>query len=635
VLDRQIARALNQEQLEAVSALRGPVCILAGAGTGKTTTITRRIAHQVRSGEFLPQEILAVTFTTKAAGEMVSRLAALSVREVRARTFHSEALAQYQRFADEPREVLGAKGAIVASLMKSLPPPYRFTSLRDIATEIEWAKNRRLKPSTYESSLGPHEPPIPQDLMARVFSSYEKRKAATGQLDFEDLLGQTIAILENDESALISVRERYRAFTVDEYQDVNLLQQTLLDLWVGDREDVCVVGDDHQSIFGFTGATPSYLLGFPERHPGCKVVSLTRNYRSTPQVLTVANKLVPGLGGHRKRLEASMPEGPPPTVHRFADAEEEVEFIVRAGRELSRTGVPWEEIAVLYRINGRSEDLEQAFAEANIPYQVKDSLFLRRPAAKALMAKLRRQTQRQAAPTVLAITDDLGYTEDEEFSGDEATRQADLARLRALAEGFDGTVGEFAGDLRRRFRPEDSVKGVQILTYHRAKGLEFEAVFLPRVEERELPFVLAKTGDATAEERRLFYVGLTRAKRHLFLSWCAMREGERRKFHSPSPFLAELGWAPSAEKPKPKAAPKEKAALPEEDEGLFEALRSWRLEKSRELRVPAYVVFHDSTLAAIAAAKPKDIRALQQVSGVGPTKCERFGDEVIAVVASG
>lgn len=638
MLDKAIARGLNLEQMEAVQLLRGPVCILAGAGSGKTTTITRRIANQVREGAFAPSEILAVTFTDKAAKEMVSRLQVLSVSEVRARTFHAEALAQYRRYSGEPFEILGSKGPLLASLVKSLPPPYKFTSLREVATEIEWAKNRRLTPTTYEARRGEHEPPIPVDLMSKVFASYERRKTAARQIDFEDLLEHTIAILENDLNALQEVRGRYRAFTVDEYQDVNLLQQTLLDLWLGDRDDICVVGDDYQSIFGFTGASASYLIDFPSRYPACKVVTLTTNYRSTPEILSIANQLVPRLGGKSKVLEASSASGPAPTVRDFTLAEDEVAFIVETARNLNREGIAWQEMAVLHRINGRSEELELALAKAGIPYQVKDSIFLRRPAARAMLPKLRRMLKHPAAQAVADLTDQFGYEPDSGSSGDEATRQADLGRFRAMASGFAGDVAAFIKELEGRFLSDESNKGLQILTYHRAKGLEFTAVFLPRCEEKEIPFVLAKTDADIAEERRLFYVGITRAKRHLFISYCAMRADERRKMQNPSPLLKEVGWLPAGVGPSAKPSPatngkKAGTIVPTQDQELFDALKSWRLEKSREAGVPAYVIFHDATLASIAAARPTEIVGLATIPGVGPAKRERYGAEVVEIVA--
>ena len=263
-----IFAGLNAEQRRAVEAVRGPVCILAGAGSGKTTTITRRIANQVATGAFAAGEILAVTFTDKAAGEMRARLGALGVDGLRASTFHSAALGQLRFFASTPpQRILASKALSLRHIGNTLPRPYRFRPAGDLATEIEWAKNRRITPDEYLRSLDGHEPPIPADLMARVYREYERRKADQGYVDFEDLLELAVRLFDADAGALAQVRERYRAFTVDEYQDVNLLQQSLLDRWLGERDELCAVGDDYQSIYAFTGASPEYLLGMPRAVP--------------------------------------------------------------------------------------------------------------------------------------------------------------------------------------------------------------------------------------------------------------------------------------------------------------------------------------------------------------------------------
>ncbi|HEY2311444.1 MAG TPA: ATP-dependent helicase, partial [Gaiellaceae bacterium] len=248
----RILEGLNPEQRVAAETTRGPLCILAGAGTGKTTTITRRIAWQVATGAFPAQQIVAVTFTQKAAGELGARLQALGVEGVRASTFHSAALALLRHFSGDPGRVLSSKAILLRRIGNGLPGAYRFRPAGDLATEIEWAKNRRLTPDTYRDGLGEHEPPIPLDLMHRVFGEYERRKAVEEMLDFEDLLERTARLLEEDERARATVHDRWRAITVDEYQDVNLLQQSLLDLWLGERDELCAVGDDYQAIYGFT-----------------------------------------------------------------------------------------------------------------------------------------------------------------------------------------------------------------------------------------------------------------------------------------------------------------------------------------------------------------------------------------------
>src|SRR5215471_8314771 len=347
-----IFEGLNPEQRRAAEAVRGPVCILAGAGSGKTTTITRRIAHQVGSGAFAPGQILAVTFTEKAAGVMKSRLATLGVSGVVARTFHSAALAQLHHFSPGTvGRILPTKALTLRQIANGLPAPFKFRPAADLATEIEWAKNQRIGPGEYRSRLGDHSPPIPEDLMARVYHEYERRKEARGEIDFEDLLEQAVRLHEGDARVRAVFRDRYRAFTVDEYQDVNLLQQTLLELWLGDRDDLCVVGDDYQSIYGFTGASPEWLLGVAGRYPHAEVVRLEENYRSTPEVLALANRLVPLLGGAEKVLRATRASGPAPVLRPFPAAAEEDGWLAAEVRRLAGEGVTLEEIAVLARTN--------------------------------------------------------------------------------------------------------------------------------------------------------------------------------------------------------------------------------------------------------------------------------------------
>ena len=669
---RTILGGLNPDQRRAAETVRGPVCILAGAGSGKTTTITHRIAWQVATGAFRSGEILAVTFTDKAAGELRARLERLGVDGVEARTFHAAALAQLRRARGEPPgRILAMKALLLRQIGNTLPRPYRFRPAGDLATEVEWAKNRRLTSASYCASLGQHEPPIPTDLMARVFREYERRKAETGLVDFEDLLELAVRMYEEDEWALADVRERYRAFTVDEYQDVNLLQQSLLELWLGAGDDLCAVGDDYQSIYGFTGASPEWLLALPRRFPQATVVRLEANYRSSPQVLALANRLVPKLGGAEKTLRATRPEGPEPELRGFESPEDEGAFVLARVRALERSGVPYEEMAVLVRLNSRSADFEELFGDARIPFQ--GAALLARDGARQLIKALARDADHRGragsagatvertawdaegrwsstdvASTRLrgagfgTLTDEVRRVAREQGLVDrvpkgvgerELVRQADLARLCKLAGEFDdgsSTVEEWVVWLRARFgegghagragtassgvaseRPGGAEGGVHLLTLHRAKGLEFEAVFLPRVEEKELPCKQAmRSAPALAEERRLLYVGMTRAKRHLALTWSGR----------PSRFLAELGV--SAGPPRT-----ERAAEPRDP--IYHALKRWRLKRAKLDEIPAYVVFHNTTLAEIAQRRPSTIAELAAVPGVGPTKLERYGQEVL------
>jgi DNA helicase-2/ATP-dependent DNA helicase PcrA len=608
----RILDGLNPEQRGAVEAVRGPVCILAGAGSGKTTTITRRIAHQVASGAFRADEILAVTFTDKAAEEMRARLAALGAGGVRARTFHSAALGLLRRYAPSPPErILASKALALRRIANRLPAPYRFRPAADLATEVEWAKNRRLAPEAYLHGIEGHEAVIPADLMARVFREYERWKQAEGWVDFEDVLEHAVRLLDEDTHALADLRERYRAFTVDEYQDVNLLQQALVDLWLGTGDELCAVGDDYQSIYGFTGATPTYLLELPERFPHATVVRLETNYRSTPQVLALANRLAPTLGGAEKTLRAAQASGPEPDV-RWTD--DEPAYVRDRVAALRAEGVALEEIAVLVRTNARTVDFERAFGDAEIPYQ--GSSVLERDAARQLLKRLRGGEPARVA--VRRAAEEQGWLErlPDKLGEREYVRQADLAQLVRLAEGSEESVAEWIADLRARFG-RDAGRGVHLLTLHRAKGLEWDAVFLPRVEEKELPFRLAKTPEDRAEERRLFYVGMTRARRFLTITWSG----------KPSRFLRELGVTGTAA-----AAASRPAA--HVDDPIFAALKAWRLERARADEIPAYVVFHNATLAEIAERAPRSLAELASVPGVGPTKLERYGADLLGVLGA-
>ncbi len=684
----EITAGLNDEQRRAVETVRGPVCILAGAGSGKTTTITRRIANQVASGTFEPASILAVTFTDRAAGEMRERLAALGVEGVRARTFHSAALAQLRNLSsDGPGQILPSKALALRQIGNTLPKPYKFRPAGDLATEIEWAKNRRITPDDYIDSLGEHTPPIPADLISSVYARYERGKAERNLIDFEDLLELTIRMFQGDEWVRERFAARYSAFTVDEYQDVNLLQETLLREWVGERDDLCVVGDDYQSIYGFTGASASYLLAMPSRFVGTAVIRLETNYRSTPEVLEIANRLIPKLGGAEKELHASRPEGPQPFRRAFRDSEGELRFIVEQIKELEASGVALEDIAILYRVNFRSEDYEEVLTAAGIPYRVTDGAFLQRQTARQMLKLLHRSKSTSIVEEVRRLADRAGYVEEpaDDLGEQEMTRQKDLARFVLLAAEFDdgaNTVSEFAADLEQRFAGGGAGRGVNLLTYHRAKGLEFEAVFLPRVEDGELPYKRSRSEEATVEERRLFYVGITRAKTHLVISW--VNDGRRKA----SSFIGEIsprGSKSGALIPSPKRVEVIKAAVglevgltggftgkivelepggalvaieggaelmvpygdpvsaggktlpleaPDAGAELLGKLKQWRLDRAKADEVPAYVVFHDTTLEAIARTAPGSLDELSIISGVGPTKLERYGQDILSLVGA-
>ena len=687
-----LLEGLNAAQREAVRAVEGPLAIIAGAGTGKTRVISRRAANAIASGVVPADQVLIVTFTDKAAGEMVERLAALGLPGVTARTFHAHALSQLRHFwplhhdgAPLPA-VLESKLSILVRLARGLPGHYRFTAAKDLADEIEWAKSRRLAPRAYgeASDRAGREPPIPVDLFTRIFADYERAKERAGRLDFDDMLLGTVDLLENDDEARSLVRSRKRWISVDEYQDTNPLQERLLELWLGDGRDICVVGDADQTIYTFTGATSSYLTTFATRHPGARTIELMENYRSSPEVLDVANRLL-ASAGNPKRLVATRPSGPAPSIVRHRTGDEELAAIAARIRDLIRSGVEPGEIAVLVRTNAQLAPIEAALTRSDIAYRVRGAGFYRRPEVRAAIDLIRRggmETGAALASSIRAAFErDLGYVEGGTSAGDEARERAAaldtiLAIVDDLVTGDAGEAGPadgpadddappvldraaVAAELDRRAAAERATSsgGVELATYHRAKGLEWDAVFLPMLEEGSLPIrQAADDADALEEERRLLYVGITRARVHLALSWADRRETRGRESNrQPSRFLAGLrpgsgpsgrpAWARDAathptgrsgrvrQLPDGFAPPARRAAGDEPP--LLVALRAWRSRRAREDGVPAYVVAHDSTLAAIAEARPASAAALRRVKGMGPTKLERYGGEILAVVAAG
>jgi DNA helicase II / ATP-dependent DNA helicase PcrA len=664
---------LDPEQREAVLATSGPVAIRAGAGSGKTRVISRRTAYAIATDVVAPDQALVVTFTDKAAGEMVARLRALGLPGVTARTFHAHALSQLRHFwpgshDGEPLPaLLDSKLPIIGRMARQLPGHYRFTPAKDLADEIEWAKARRIAPRAYEREAvaADREPPIPVDLFVRTYEGYERAKVRAGRIDFDDLLLDTVSLLETDEAAADTVRARKSWFSVDEYQDTNPLQQRLLELWLGERRDVCVVGDEDQTIYTFTGASSGFLTSFAARWEGAREIALVRNYRSSPQVLAVANRLLAGEG-RAKRLVATRPDGPEPVFARHASAADELAALVAWIGVRTRAGTPPAEIAVLVRMNAQLEPIEAALTRAAIAYQVRGVPFYERSEVKAAVASLRRMDGRAVSLRGTAFAaalrtrwhEALGLVEDEaaidrERGGEARERQASLDTLLAIVDeavradpAADATT--VLDELERRAEAErhGSSDGVNLLTYHRAKGLEWDAVVLPSLEEGLLPIRQAgEDAAAIAEERRLLYVGITRARLHLLLSWAELREGRggaetRRR---PSRFLADLrppvvrqpraarlGGSPSAASPSAGAGSSRPPA-PTGDP-VFDALRAWRTEQAREAAVPPYVIAWDATLAAISEARPRSLEALLRVKGMGASKVEKYGAEILEVV---
>ena len=663
---------LDPAQREAVTVTSGPLCILAGAGSGKTRVISRRVAFALATGVIRPRDVLVVTFTDKAAGEMAGRLRTLGQPGVAASTFHAAALRQLRHFwprvhGSEPPSILQSKAPILAPLATGLPGGYRYLAVRELAGEIEWAKARRIAPGDYEERAieDERDASLPPDLMAGLYRRYETAKGRAGRIDFEDMLELTIGLIETDVAIAEEVRDRYRWFSVDEYQDTNPLQAALLDAWLGGRQDLAVVGDEDQTIYTFTGASSDYLIGFAERYPTARVVKLETNYRSTPEVLALANKVLaagraagderlPGVAPRpAKRLVPDLASGPAPEIGGFATDEDELAGITDAIRALALAGTPHGEMALLVRTNAVLPAIESALGVAGIPFHVRGERFFARPEVRRAMrvagALARVESDEPLEARLAAVFErDLGIRRETVPDGEAAgERHAAVVTLLELAAelvrsqpGADVTA--FLAEMERRTEIEagGTATGVELLTYHRAKGLEWDAVFLPALEEGTLPIRQATEPDEIAEERRLLYVGITRARRHLWLSWATSRtaatgKGGRR---SRSHFLDGL-VPPSAARLRTvaragarDARPASGQVDPADRSPLSNALRAWRTGRARADSVAPFIVFHDTTIEAIAATRPRSIAELRRVPGVGPTKLDRYGEEIIGVV---
>lgn len=547
--------ALDDRQREAASVLRGPVAVLAGAGTGKTRVITHRIAHGVDTGAYSPSRVMAVTFTAKAAGELRGRLRALGVDGVSARTFHSAALAQLNFFwptlaGDTAPTIIDNKVRLLGQAADAMRLRPSTATLRDLASEIEWRKVSMLSIDQY-AALGRPLNGMTLEQFIELQRGYEALKDDRRQLDFEDVLLACAGMLEAESRVAKAVHEQYRHFTVDEFQDVSPLQNRLLELWLGDRQDLCVVGDASQTIYSFAGAQQRYLLEFERRFPDATVVRLERNYRSHPPILAAANALMRGRPG---ALDLTAVEDDAadaavaPTLTAFDTETEEAEGVAASIAARIASGVSPADIAVLYRAHSQSGVLQQALAAAGVATSVLGGTrFFDMPEVRQAVLALRgaavAPNELGFLPTVRDVLRGLGLTDEPPAAGG-AQRDGWEARraILRLAEEAPATttLREFADALMARAKDqhEPAMRTVTLSTLHAAKGLEWPHVYLVGWAEGALPISYATGFEQIDEERRLAYVGLTRAARTLSMTWSrSAGRGER----APSRFLAEIG----------------------------------------------------------------------------------------------
>ncbi|RSM60089.1 ATP-dependent DNA helicase UvrD2 [Kibdelosporangium aridum] len=686
--EKNLLEGLDPEQRAAVQAPRGPVCVLAGAGTGKTRTITHRIAYLCHTGHVSPGQVLAVTFTNRAAGEMRTRLRALGIPAAQARTFHSAALRQLRYFwprvvGDAPWDLIEGKLRLIGQAAHKVGAPTEVEVLRDLASEIEWAKASLVSPDDYPEAIRRRHrtPPVPAEQVVAVYQGYEKLKNRAKLLDFDDLLLHTAAVLEEHPQVAEEFHERYRCFVVDEYQDVTPLQQRVLDGWLGQRDDLTVVGDANQTIYSFAGASPRPLLEFTRRFPDASVIRLERDYRSTPQVVTLANQVISAArdrpAGSRLKLIGQRSAGPVPQFHEYDDEPAEAAAVAERIKDLVDAGTPLSEIAVLYRVNAQSEAYEQALTEAGIPYLVRGGeRFFERQEVRQAMSALRMasadEPEGELPDLVRRTLERVGLTAEPPTGGSARERWESLLAIVELAEELTATLEganlpRFVAELETRAAAQHppTVEGVTLASLHASKGLEWDAVFLIGLVDGTLPIQFAD-GDEPAieEERRLLYVGVTRAREHLWLSWSLSRSPGGRRHRRRCRFLYGLipDDHPTArlvrrDNNNHTKGPAAKLSCricgrslvgtvatklgrctdcpSDVDEELLSKLRDWRMTRAKELKVPAYVVFTDATLMAIAEQRPTDPAGLVSISGIGAAKLNRFGEDVLALVNNG
>ncbi len=673
--------ALDPEQRAVAEAVEGPVVVWAGAGTGKTRAITHRIAHAVRLGAQEPRRIMAVTFTTRAAGEMRERLRLLGVEGPAVRTFHSAALRQLRHFWPQVKggtapDILGRPAQVVAEAAARCRVSTDRAVVRDLTAEIAWAKQTQLTPEGYVAGSAQRTPPLDAADVARVYSAYDDLKYDRGLIDFDDVLLLTIGMLTERPYVADEVRRTYRWFTVDEFQDVSPVQSRLLDLWLGESTEVCVVGDPAQTIYSFAGATDRYLREFTARFPGAAQVRLYRDYRSTEPVVALANAVLsvlsPGEGG----LASQIGAGPEPIVREYDDEVAEANAVAATIAEWVAAGTAPRDIAILVRVNAIMPAFEEALAERGLPVVLRGGeRFFDRGEVREAITRLRgaaragESSGASLVDTVLAVLSTMGFVDEPpRTTGAVRERWESLSSLVGLARQMPTTtLPDFVNELdaRAAIQHAPAPEGVTLATVHAAKGLEWQAVVVAGLAEGSFPHAQSMFGPALDEERRLFYVAVTRAKRDLLLTWSRARQPGGRGNRSRSRFLDDAGATPAdpgRSSSRAGAGPSRRRSQrrgpaqcrvcgkalvtatertvgrcqscpASADEQLVDALRAWRLDKARERSVPAYVIFTDATMTALAELRPSTEEELLSVSGIGPDKWERYGAELLELLA--
>lgn len=682
-----ILENLNSDQLEAVTSKQHPIIIIAGAGSGKTRVLTRRIAHRIATSEAEARHTLAITFTKKAANELKSRLNALQLRDhIEAHTFHAAALKILQRYWESqhmaPFDLLDSKFRVVSDAISSLGSLTRDQSsygrgqnktaqltnsvlrkslVSSVVSEIEWAKARGLSPQAYQKTALAQNRSVPltPSEISEIFQRYEQLKSKMHKLDYDDLITQATWSLNSDPTFAKAERYRVRHLYIDEFQDVNTNQMNLVNALLGDRTDLCVVGDPNQAIYAWNGADPTLLASLSERFKSAKTVVLSRNYRSTPQILALASGVLRSnkQSSTDTLLIPQLQDGPIPVIRSFKDEKHEAQAVARLAKIAHQPSASWSDIAVLARTNSQLVPLQSAFRDLGIPAFISgETNYLSQDEIRVLLTSLERGATPLRGASLYSWIEEIISRTIENYNNNlsavdnlglflelsrEFLSQTPHADSRALALWLK-TEAQSSTD-------QSVHNAVTLATFHKAKGLEWRSVFLVGLEDGYVPIARAENPQALAEEQRLLYVAITRAKREITLTWARQRHyNERQLRREPSPYLTQLQYEIAAlsghiatsehalnaiskvRKTLETTAPGKD--LTDAQKSTLELLRLWRSDKSKELGVPPHMVLHDYALETVALNEPLTLEALAKIAGVGQIRAARFGNAILECV---
>ena len=682
---QEILSNLNHEQLEAVTTKEHPLVIIAGAGSGKTRVLTRRIAYRIATGDADARHTLAVTFTKKAASELKQRLQSLEMRDqIEAQTFHAAALRILQRYWESkemvPYQLLESKSKIITESIARIgaraktqnanngwsrsesqteSEVARRSLISSVSAEIEWAKARGLTPSEYSDTavaLDRNIPLTPSE-MAEVFLNYEEIKSRFRKLDYDDLIIRATQVLLGDRAFQSTERYRMRHLYIDEFQDINAVQMNLVNALLGDRTDLCVVGDPHQAIYSWNGADPTLITSLPTRYESARTVVLAHNYRSTPQILSLARSVLNKqnkISHYEKGLLPNLPDGPVPVIRAFNDDTAEAQSVARLIKQARQPGTSWRDIAVLARTNAQLIPIQRTFKEMGIPsFLASETSYLAQSEVRTILASLEQGSILLAGTSLYAW---LEETVEKTLHNHSSTGPAfenlnlflELARehLSSSPKSDSRSLALWLKSEARNAANESAADTVNLTTFHRAKGLEWRTVFIVGMEDGLVPIARAETREALLEEQRLLYVAITRAKSQITLTWAKHRSFNTRQLkREPSPYLA--GLQDEADRLSGHVATSDhaltairrarnvlkqaehKISLTDKQQAIVASLRLWRSKKSKELGVPAHIILHDHALASVAIQKPATIEELSKIAGIGSTKASRFGAELL------